>query len=704
VCRLSLEGLEDRTLLSGSPLQTATTLAFQHGTAQATGFLAAPRAVDLYRVDLDEGDTVHAAITAQTAGSGLRSLLRVFNDQGTPLALDDREGGDPSLTFQAATTSTYYIGVSSAPNNSYDPSVAESGQEGGTTGLYTLELWDRAGARLLPDLAGASFRLGTDTAFWGDSVPLTFTVENRGAAAAVPFDVEVVISPYNDFDPDYSEVLQTFTVPGLGTGQGFTRDSVPVTLPDAETIQQLGWPNLGPVFLGLRIDPQDTVAESNPFNQSGVHRGADWERLWVLPLAEAAGTNDTLATAQIIGASAYQVSGTLPTVNSVAWYQFTLVSGGQMTAAVGPTSAQGLATRLALYGSARELLAQSDGDGGGESPVRIEQYLQAGLYFLAVSALAGTGSYVLTLTTKAGNQPGSPLDVGWSPGAVATGDLYGNGWNDLVVANQSDVTVSVLLNNGDGTFTVQDTPQVGQNPSAVALADVDGNGKQDLIVANAGDWTVSVLRGSGDGTFQAQHTFVVGSSPAAVALADANGDGKPDIVVANADDNTVSVLRNTTAPGASAPGFASQQTFATGSSPASVALGDFNEDGLADIAVANQGDGTVSVLLGNGDGTFQEQVPYQVGSEPVSVAAADVDGDGHPDLVVANRSEGNVSVLLGNGDGTFQDEEIFLAGSQPQSVKVADVNGDGRPDLAVANYLSNTLSILLGNGNGTFLT
>jgi FG-GAP-like repeat len=132
-----------------------------------------------------------------------------------------------------------------------------------------------------------------------------------------------------------------------------------------------------------------------------------------------------------------------------------------------------------------------------------------------------------------------------------------------------------------------------------------------------------------------------------------------------------------------------------------VAVGDFNGDGKLDLAVANNGSNNVSVLLGNGDGTFQPALNFTVGSNPSSVAVADFNGDGKPDLAVANNDGNNVSILLGNGTGTFQAAVSYGVESGPISMAVADFNGDGKLDLAVASDGNNTVSILLGNGDGT---
>ncbi len=143
-------------------------------------------------------------------------------------------------------------------------------------------------------------------------------------------------------------------------------------------------------------------------------------------------------------------------------------------------------------------------------------------------------------------------------------------------------------------------------------------------------------------------------------------------------------------------------SFDAGSHPYSVAIGDLNGDGKPDLAVANASSNTVSVLLGNGNGTFGAKTDYGTGSYPYSVAIGDLSGDGKPDLAVANNYSNTVSVLLGNGYGTFGVKTDYGTGSGPNSVAIGDLNGEGKPDLAVENHLSITVSVLLGKGIGTF--
>jgi autotransporter-associated beta strand protein len=298
------------------------------------------------------------------------------------------------------------------------------------------------------------------------------------------------------------------------------------------------------------------------------------------------------------------------------------------------------------------------------------------------------------------------LTVGSFPASVVAADLNGDGRQDVVVANYNNGTVSAFLGQGNGSFQASLNSLAGANPTALAVADVNGDGRPDLIVANSlGAGTVSVLLGNGNGTFGMPQPFAVGVYPAAVAVADVNGDGRQDLVVANHASYTVSVLL-----GNGNGTFHAAQNFATGQDPLSVAVADVTGDGRPDLIVANFIGYSVSVLLGNGNGTFASAVNFSAGVRPVSVAVADVNGDGRPDLFVANDtslqtfpySPGGVSVLLGNGNGTFTPAQLFAAGAYPNAVAVADVNGDGRKDLVVANIGSNTVSVLLGNGDGTF--
>ena len=194
-------------------------------------------------------------------------------------------------------------------------------------------------------------------------------------------------------------------------------------------------------------------------------------------------------------------------------------------------------------------------------------------------------------------------------------------------------------------------------------------------------------------------TLSTETEPGALVAGDFKGDGRTDLAVANLGSDDVSVLL-----GNGDGTFQNQVRYATGFEPSAIVAGDFTGDGRTDLAVANYGSNDVSVLLGNGDGTFQNQVPYAVGPAPVALVVGDFNGDGRTDLAVANYLSNDVSVLLGNGDGTFQNQVRYAAGFGPSALVAGDFDGDGDglTDLAVANYLSNDVSVLLGNGDGTF--
>ena len=193
----------------------------------------------------------------------------------------------------------------------------------------------------------------------------------------------------------------------------------------------------------------------------------------------------------------------------------------------------------------------------------------------------------------------------------------------------------------------------------------------------------------------------VGFNPYAVAVGDFNADTRLDVAVANAVGDSVTI-----ALGNGDGTFVSSIEYNTGDTPEGVAVGDFNKDGKLDVAVGNifggpSQAGTVSVLFGNGDGTAQAAVNYNVGT-PQGLVAADLNSDGNLDLVTASTNSDKASVLLGNANGTFNAAVAYTVGTHPAGVAVADYNNDGKLDMVTANFDGFSLSILLGNGDGTF--
>ena len=306
--------------------------------------------------------------------------------------------------------------------------------------------------------------------------------------------------------------------------------------------------------------------------------------------------------------------------------------------------------------------------------------------------------YAGSVDVLLGNGDGSfraPVNYPTGTGSsfVAVADFNGDGRPDLVVVNWGG-SVSVLLGKGDGTFQASVSYLAGNTPFSLAVGDFNGDGKPDLAVANNGDNTVTVLLGRGDGNFQWAGTFSTGLAPESIAVGDFNGDGKPDLVVAVLS-GVVVLLGNGNGI------FGNQRTYAAGANPYCVVVGDFNGDGKADLAVANLDGNNISVLLGNGDGSFQGPVNYPVDTNPECIVLGDFNGDGQLDLATANfgssgGSGGDVSVLLGNGNGTFGTAVNYSAGINPFFAAVGDFNGDGRTDLAVVDINSGVASVLLG--------
>ncbi len=279
---------------------------------------------------------------------------------------------------------------------------------------------------------------------------------------------------------------------------------------------------------------------------------------------------------------------------------------------------------------------------------------------------AGKVSVLLNETSPGSSTTNLAAPVGFAvggenPSSVTTADLNGDGRPDLVATNSGDGTVSVLLNTtapGATTpsFATQEEFATGDpTPESVTAADVNGDGKPDLIVADGSADTVSVLLntttpGATTPSFAAPVSFAAGDLPLSVTTTDLNGDGRPDLVVADGGADTVSVLLDTTEPGATTPNFAPEQAFAAGGAPWSVTAGDVSGDGRPDLIVADEGEDAVSVLLdttapGASTPSFATRQAFAVGSGPVSVATADLNGDGGPDIIAADAAADTVSAL-----------------------------------------------------------
>lgn len=299
--------------------------------------------------------------------------------------------------------------------------------------------------------------------------------------------------------------------------------------------------------------------------------------------------------------------------------------------------------------------------------------------------------------------------AGTNPIALVAGDFNHDGHIDLAVANAlTSGSVSILFGMGDGTFVGGGSYQAGLIPIAIGVGDFDGDGNIDLAVVNFGQAPVSgsvtILLGNSDGSFRNTNTYTVGVNTATIAVGDFTGDGKPDLAVgfdgtAGASQSQVLIFTN------NGDGSFQSWAFLTALVPGgirSVTAGDFDGDGRLDLAAASASASGVTLFHGNGNGNFDlVSASPSVSQGSVWMAAGDINGDGNVDLVSAN-SDGTVSVLLGNGDDTFTNKATYPGGNQPRMVALADLNGDGKPDAAIVNNGATNVQVLLGQGDGTF--
>lgn len=351
---------------------------------------------------------------------------------------------------------------------------------------------------------------------------------------------------------------------------------------------------------------------------------------------------------------------------------------------------------------ALETVADFNGDG---IPDIVSEAYQTHEVQASISLGKGDGTFSAPVVVFSAVQPASLLQA-------LTGDFNGDGKLDLLFSvGQLDnfpIIANVLLGNGDGTFQSPITlPNI--LGLASAIGDFNGDGIPDVVGTGVSDAyinplsVVSVALGQGNGNFSADSVLITcGAGPLCygktVSVGDLNGDGYPDFLFLGLPSNGLDGVDATVLLANPGGGYQALPSFEVsgGLYPyASAALADFNKDGKLDAAVASAS--AMGILLGNGDGTFQQQVTYG-STTPSFVAVGDFHGNGNIDVVTADTSGDTVSLFPGNGDGTFGYAASFPAGSSAAgSLVVGDFNGDGKLDVALANG-----SILLGNGNGTF--
>jgi len=323
----------------------------------------------------------------------------------------------------------------------------------------------------------------------------------------------------------------------------------------------------------------------------------------------------------------------------------------------------------------------------------------------------GTDSTVTVFINNGDNtfQTKAAIATGTTPCSVAVGDFDGNGNNDMAVANSGSHNVTVLLGDGTGAFTPAAGSPVaaGTNPSSVAVGDFTGDGNWDLAVTNKAPLamgTLSIIPGNGNGTFQAKSDSNLGNDyqPSCAAVGDYNKDGYPDLAFPTGSGVQVLLNRGDAAKGLFDPAVA-YAIAGNESSQYSAVDGDFNGDTWLDLATtwAVSPTGAVQALLNNKQAVNVNMFPaslhskYTTGAQPLCVSSGDVNGDGYLDLVTANGNGTSLSLLLGKGDGTFQVEIRYVTTYAPYYVALGDFRGDGKPDLVVVYQSNAKVSLIL---------
>jgi type II secretory pathway component GspD/PulD (secretin) len=422
---------------------------------------------------------------------------------------------------------------------------------------------------------------------------------------------------------------------------------------------------------------------------------------------------------------------------------FTLFGGGNSTFLLTlPGVAANFSDALTLVRSGRQVLLRAQD--GKPATFFVGDRFPVTLSLLSGSLGTGTGTRTsLTALPTSTTFPETTFNVGNNPVALVAGTFTGGTLPELAVVNKNDNSITILLNQDSGNFTQQgNSPFVlAKNetaPVAIAAATfgntiVNSSGVTvapvDLVIANSTSNNVTVLLGNGNGTFTEAtgSPYAVGSDPSAVVVADFNGDGNPDFAVTNKGDNTISVFKGDGKGGftqfPASPFALTNTTTISEKGPVAMATANFRNATLrtssnttnaseADLAVVNQTTNNVAILLGsvdsNGNLHFTEATnsPIAVGQSPVAIATGDLNTDGVADLAVVNQTDNTVSILLGssNADGTFSAApgSPLPTATTPAGIVIANFTGGNAGDLAVTNQGTGTLGIYVGLGGGTF--
>jgi hypothetical protein len=491
--------------------------------------------------------------------------------------------------------------------------------------------------------------------------------------------------------------LATITINGNSgstsstTTLNLTINASTFTLQDAPSELQLQ--QSGSARSTVSIIPQNGFTGSVGLAVSGLPSGvtATWSTNQTTTNAVLTLTAGSSATA---GTATATITGTSGALTVTAPLTLTVASAPTATATTLAVTSSGSPVSTVAYGSMVTLTATVS---AGSTAVKagLVKFCDAtatyceDIHILGTAQLTSAGTAVLNLVPSTGSHSYQAVFTGTTGVAASTSAA------SALNVPGSVASITTLAQSGAaGNYTLTATVSgPGTAAPTGTVSFLDTNSSNAVLGTGAlgqEQATLSWLNPQSPGT---------GFYPYSVVVGDFNGDGIPDLAVANQDSNTVTILLGK----GDGTFTATAVNPSTGYYPTSIAVADLNGDGKLDLAVANSNSGSVTILLGNGDGTFTASPSSPgTGGSPNSIAVGDFNGDGIPDLAVANFYGNSVTILLGDGDGTFTQAASPAVIGTPNFVAVGDFNGDGIQDLAVVNSSNNTVAVLLGNGDGTF--
>lgn len=415
--------------------------------------------------------------------------------------------------------------------------------------------------------------------------------------------------------------------------------------------------------------------------------------------------------AVVTSASATQLIVTAPTGATVSPLSLTVGNYSTISRQIFTPSFVGnsaitstsLSTRIDIITGANGVRNTIASDLDGDGKPDIQATCTGSNIFNIYRNMASPGSFsALSFAT------GISATTNLQPWYQAVADFNNDGKLDIAVANLGSNNISIYKNTSiAGVISMASKVDFSlastASPYSIATGDIDGDGKTDIVTANLGTNTISIFKNTtaaGIISFAPKVDFATSTQPCSVIITELDGDGKPDICVSNFGANSVSVFRNTSSTGTIAiSSLASRQDYATGTAPFYLSYSDIDLDGKTDILVPNYSSNTLSVLRNTGSSgtiSFAIKADFTTGSSPISIAVGDIDGDGKADVIAANQGGNNISVFKNTsavGTISLATKVDFATQSGPICPSVCDFDGDGRSDIIVANNGSNSISI-----------